>query len=102
MSVSGPLRTFDLDGMLACMRETTRRRQVNEDLQNCLRESRIRLVVWTGGVAGGLWLSAGFGDGGFAGLFRDNPPIWVFATSPLIPLVLWLKARRDLARNDNQ
>jgi hypothetical protein len=73
---------------------------VNEDAANRLRERRIMLIVWTGCIAVIFWIGSGFAGGLAVGL-EDNPLGWAFVLSPLIPLALWLKARRDYARSVN-
>jgi hypothetical protein len=64
------------------------------DPENRLRERRIMFFIWTGAVAVVVWLGGGFG-GGFEAAYRDNPLGWALTASPVIPLVPWLKARRD-------
>ena len=68
---------------------------VNDDAANRLRERRIMLIIWTATVAVITWIGAGFGGGLSAELFEDNPLGWALVLSPLLPLALWIKARRD-------
>jgi len=69
------------------------------DLENRERERRIMLFIWIGAVLLMLWLWAGFGDG-FVDLF-SYPSTWVMALAPIVPLILWLRAKRSLAEKQD-
>ncbi len=65
---------------------------MTHEAANRLRERWIMLLAWSGTVIVVMWLGAGFA-GGIEGAFEHNPVAWLATVSPLIPLVLWLRAR---------
>ena len=62
------------------------------EAENRLRARLIMLLVWSGSVLTVMFLGAGFA-GGIERAYADNPPAWLVTASPLIPMVLWLRAR---------
>lgn len=64
-----------------------------------LRERRIMLIAWTAAVAAISAIGVGFA-GGVERAFAGNLPGLLFAASPIVPLALWLHARRQ-ARHRN-
>jgi hypothetical protein len=72
---------------------------VKDDPENRIRARRILSIVWTSLVAVVLWLAVGFG-GGIAEVFTaGNPAVWAVSASPLVPLALWIRARRGRNRS---
>ena len=59
-----------------------------------LRERRIMLIAWTAAVAAITALGVGFA-GGVERAFGGNLLAVLFAASPIVPLALWLHARRQ-------
>jgi hypothetical protein len=67
---------------------------MNEKVADRLRARRIMLTLWVLVVVVIDWLGIGFA-GGVVAAYKDNPAGWAFTLSPVLPLVLWIKARRD-------
>lgn len=55
------------------------------------RARLIMLIVWSASVTAVMFLAVGFA-GGIERTYADNPRAWLVTASPLIPLVLWLRA----------
>jgi hypothetical protein len=76
---------------------------VTDELQNRERERRFMLILWASTVALVMALGAGMAGGwdlGYPASIEEWLG-WLIPASPIVPLVLWLKARKQV-RNQSR